>query len=282
MSLLADHVPSAVEVLASRPFRVAGARPDTADTVTLTLDPVDGPPLTFSPGQFTMLGRLGVGEVPISISGDPAAASLVHTIRDVGGVTHVLTQAQVGDVLEVRGPYGRGWQIEDGRGGDVVLVAGGIGLAPLRPVVHQLMAERRSYGAVVVLSGARSPADQLYPGELGRWRDHGITVETIVDRGTAEWRGRVGLVTTLVPRAEVDPGQTLALICGPEVMMRYVSRALLDRGVAPTRIRMSMERNMKCGVGLCGHCQLRELFICIDGPVLDYPRLAPLLAVRDV
>ncbi len=282
MSLLADEVPRAVDAMAPRPFRVRDVRLDTADTVTLTLDPVDGPPLAFAPGQFTMLGRLGVGEVPISISGDPKAASLVHTIRDVGGVTHVLAHSLVGDVLEVRGPYGRGWEVEDGRGGDVVLVAGGIGLAPLRPVVYQLMAARGRYRRVVVLSGARSPADQLYPDELERWRDHGLDVETIVDHGGAAWRGRVGLVTRLVPQVDVDPERTVALVCGPEVMMRYVGRALLDRGIPAARIRVSMERTMKCGVGLCGHCQLRELFVCVDGPVLDYSTLAPLLAVREV
>ena len=265
-----------------RPFRVVERRQDTSDTATLVLEPLDGPSLGFAPGQFTMLGLLGVGEVPISISGDPAAGALVHTVRDVGGVTHALCQAQVGDVLEARGPYGTGWGVEDGQGGDVVIVAGGIGLAPLRPALLRLIAERDRYGRVALLCGARSPADQLYPDELVRWRDQGIDVATIVDHGAGGWPGRVGLVTALVPGIDVDPTEALALACGPEVMMRYVALALLDRGVAPERIRLSMERTMKCGVGLCGHCQFREYFACVDGPVFDYRTLAPLLAIREV
>ena len=284
---LVDQMPRPASTLALDPMtprqaRVVDRRQETTDTVTLSLDPLDGLPLTFAPGQFTMLGLLGVGEVPISISGDPADPLLLQTIRDVGGVTHALTEAQVGDLLDVRGPYGTGWNVQDGRGGDVVLVAGGIGLAPLRPVVLRLLADRNDYGNVVVLYGARSPDDQLYRDELALWRSRGIDVQTIVDHGRSGWPGRVGLVTTLVPRADVDPSRTLALVCGPEVMMRYVTRSMIDFGVAPERIRWSMERSMKCGVGLCGHCQLREFFVCVDGPVFDYPTLSPLLAIREM
>lgn len=282
MSLVSDAFPPVVDAMAPRPFRVQSRRQDTVDTVTLTLEPADGVALTFTAGQFTMLGRLGVGEVPISVSGDPAEPELVHTIRDVGGVTRVLAASRPGDVLEVRGPYGRGWEVEDGQGGDVVVVAGGLGLAPLRPAVLRLLAERDRYRQVVLLYGARTPPDQLYPDELAHWRDRGLDVQTIVDVGTGDWQGRVGLVTTLVTQAGFDPARTLALVCGPEVMMRYVAVALTDRGVPAERIRLSMERNMKCGVGLCGHCQLRGLFVCLDGPVLDHATLAPLLAVREV
>jgi NAD(P)H-flavin reductase len=273
---------SDTDAMLPRPFRVVARRQDTVDTATLDLEPVDGPGLRFTPGQFTMLGRLGVGEVPISISGDPAVSTLRHTIRDVGGVTHALVAAEVGDVLDVRGPFGTGWEVADGAGGDVVVVTGGIGLAPLRPALLQLVATRDRYRNVVLLYGARSPADRLYPDELERWADQGVDVLTTVDHGTAEWKGRVGLVTSLIPKAEVDPQRTLALLCGPEVMMRMVTQGLLDGGFAASRIRWSMERNMKCGVGLCGHCQLRELFICVDGPVLDYPTLAPLVATREL
>jgi NAD(P)H-flavin reductase len=265
-----------------RQFRVVDRQRETTDTVTLSLAPLDGRHLGFVPGQFTMLGRVGVGEVPISISGNPDRGLLVHTIRDVGGVTHVLADCDVADVLEVRGPYGQGWRVEDGRGGDVVVVAGGIGLAPLRPALLRLLAERDRYRSVSLLYGARTPAERLYPSELARWREQGVDVLDVVDQGTPEWLGRVGLVTSLVPRATFEPSRTLALVCGPEVMMRFVTLALLDRGVAPDRIRLSMERSMKCGVGLCGHCQLRELFVCVDGPVLDHATLAPLLAVREL
>jgi len=265
-----------------RSFRVVHRREDTNDTVTLSLEPAGGAPLHFEPGQFTMLGALGVGEVPISISGDPHGGPLLHTVRDVGGVTHHLCTVTVGTTLQARGPFGVGWRAETGRGGDVVVVTGGIGLAPLRPAILQLIADREHYGRVALLYGARSPVDLLFTDELAQWRQQGVDVEVIVDHGTTTWQGRVGLVTSLVPRADIDPSHTLALVCGPEVMMRYVASALLDRGVPPEQVRLSMERNMKCGVGLCGHCQLRDLFICVDGPVLDYPTLAPLLAVREL
>jgi NAD(P)H-flavin reductase len=270
------------DAMTPRPFVVRERRQDTRDTATYVLEPADGVPLAFSPGQFTMLGAMGVGEVPISISGDPASPLLVHTVRDVGGVTHVLLQARAGDVLEVRGPYGTGWDVEDARGTDVLVVAGGIGLAPLRPALLAVLARREQYRRVALLYGARSPDDRLYPDELEQWRERGIDVECIVDHGTPGWPGRVGLVTTLLAGAGVDPVSALALVCGPEVMIRHVARSLADLGVAPDRVRVSMERNMKCGVGLCGHCQLRELFICTDGPVLPYSVVAPLLAVREV
>jgi NAD(P)H-flavin reductase len=267
-----------------REFRVVRRRQDTRDTVTLSLDPADGARLRFVAGQFTMLYAFGVGEVPISISGDPTRpGSLLHTIRDVGGVTHTLAHVRRGDVLGVRGPYGRGWDVTDGRGGDVVLVAGGIGLAPLRPALLQILSRRSDYGRVVLLYGTRTPEDVLYADELERWRGRfDLDVDVTVDYGPPQWRGRVGLVTSLIPRAGFDPAHTLALVCGPEAMMRYVASALVDRGVPRERIRLSMERAMDCGIGLCGHCQLRELFVCVDGPVFGYDRLERLLWLREV
>ena len=263
-----------------RPFVVTRTHQDTRDTYTLALDPLEGDPLRFAAGQFTMLHAFGVGEAPISISGDPTRPGpLLHTIRNVGSVTAALATAPPGTVLGVRGPFGTGWDVADGTGGDVVVVAGGIGLAPLRPALLQLAAERDAYDRVVLLYGARTPEDILFSDDLFRWaKQHGIVVEITVDNGQHAWRGRVGLVTHLVARAGFDARHCLALVCGPEVMMRYSAQALADRGVAPDRIRLSMERNMKCGVGLCGHCQYRELFLCVDGPVLRYDRLAPLMA----
>ena len=263
-----------------RPFIVTQTRQDTRDTYTLVLEPIDGEPLAFEAGQFTMLHAFGVGEAPISISGDPAKPGrLEHTIRNVGGVTRALATAPPGTVLGVRGPFGTGWDVTTGKGKDVVIVAGGIGLAPLRPAILQLVAERDDYGRVVLLYGARTPEDILFTDDLHRWqKESGIVVETTVDNAQHAWRGRVGLVTQLVPRAGFDPWDSLALVCGPEVMMRYAAQALADRGVAGERLRLSMERNMKCGIGLCGHCQYRELFLCVDGPVLTYERLAPLMA----
>jgi NAD(P)H-flavin reductase len=267
-----------------RPFRVVRRHQDTRDTVTLALEPLDGPPLAFEAGQFTMLYAFGVGEVPISISGDPTTPGpLLHTIRDVGGVTHTLTQVRRGEVLGVRGPYGHGWGVSQGRGGDVVIVAGGIGLAPLRPALLEVLAHRAEYGRVVLLYGTRTPEDVLYAHELEQWRGRfDLDVDVTVDYGPPWWRGKVGLVTSLIPRAGFDPSHTLALCCGPEAMMRYVASALVDRGVPASRVRLSMERAMDCGVGLCGHCQLRELFVCVDGPVFGYDRLERLLWLREV
>ena len=277
-----DHVSEVAAgsaAMVPRPFVVSETRLDTQDTHTLVLSPADGEPLRFSAGQFTMLHAFGVGEVPISISGDPASPeTLQHTIRDVGSVSHALATAAPGTMLGVRGPFGTGWEVGTGRGGDVVFVAGGIGLAPLRPAVLEVCAARDEYRRVSLLYGARTPEDVLFADDLRRWgRHHDIAVEVIVDNGQHAWRGRVGLVTQLIARAELDAARTLGLMCGPEVMMRQSALALVDRGVPRHRLRLSMERNMKCGVGLCGHCQLRELFLCVDGPVLTYERLEPLM-----
>ena len=263
-----------------RAFVVRRHRQDTRDTYTLVLDPVDGAPMPFAAGQFTMMHAFGTGEAPISISGDPAAPDLLeHTIRDVGAVTHALVHAVPGTVLGIRGPFGTGWDVASGQGGDVVFVAGGIGLAPLRPAVLELCAARARYGRVLLLYGARTPEDILFGDDLRRWgAEHAIDVQVTVDNGQHAWRGRVGLVTQLVDRGGFDAANTLALVCGPEVMMRYAAAALAERGVPPSRLRLSMERNMKCGVGLCGHCQLREVFLCVDGPVLTYDVLEPLMA----
>jgi NAD(P)H-flavin reductase len=265
------------------PFRVTRVRRDTHDTVTMELEAIDGGGLSFAAGQFTMLQAFGVGEVPISISGDPTSPeTLTHTIRDAGGVTKALCEVGADDILGVRGPFGRGWGVSDAVGGDVVLVAGGIGLAPLRPVVLEVLAARQDYGRVSVLYGTRTEADVLYDDELDRWAAAGIEVAVTVDRATTAWTGHVGLVTELVPRARFDPATTLALLCGPEVMMRYVSDALVDRGVAPENVRLSVERNMRCGIGLCGHCQLREYFVCVDGPVFTLDKLRPHLGHREL
>jgi NAD(P)H-flavin reductase len=267
-----------------RAFSIVDTRLDTRDTVTLALEPMEGPPLVHRAGQFTMLHAFGVGEVPISICGDPTRAGpLLHTIRDVGSVTHALVTAAPGTTIGVRGPFGTGWDVADGIGGDIVIVTGGIGLAPLRPAILEVVSRRADYSRVVLLYGARSPEDILFGDDMATWAEqYDIDVEVTVDYGPPSWTGRVGLVTTLVGRAGFDPLNSLALVCGPEVMMRYAANALTDRGVPEPRIRLSMERNMKCGVGLCGHCQLRELFLCVDGPVLGYDRLAPLMNVREL
>jgi NAD(P)H-flavin reductase len=267
-----------------RPFRVISVYRHSRDTATLVLEPCDGVPLPFEPGQFTMLGAFGRGEAPISVSGDPAdPGRLEHTVRDVGGVTRVLASAGPGDVLTVRGPYGNSWQARDGAGGDLVIVAGGIGLAPLRSAILGVLARRAEFGRISLLYGARTPGERVFAGDLARWAadPDSLEVAVTVDRADPGWTGRVGVVTQLIPAARFGPERTLALVCGPEVMMRFVAAALMDAGVPAGRIRVSLERNMECGVGLCGHCQLREYFICTDGPVFSYSQVAGLLTVRE-
>lgn len=262
-----------------RPFRVVAVQRHTTDTVTLTLQPIDGEEVRFAPGQFTMLGLLGIGEVPISISGGPDV--LEHTVRDVGGVTAVLCRAQVGEVLTVRGPFGNGWRVPAAEGGDVVIAAGGLGLAPLRPVVLAVLARRSHYRRVALLYGARTPDDLLFQDDLEQWASL-LDVRVTVDSATSSWRGQVGLVPSLVAPAVSDGASTTAFVCGPELMMRFTSAALLDRGIAAAQVDVSLERSMSCGVGLCGHCQLRELFVCVDGPVFSYDRVAALLTVQEL
>lgn len=268
-----------------RPFRIRQRSRETADTFNLVLEPADGGlPLGFAPGQFNMLYAFGAGEVPISISGDPARpARLVHTIRAVGAVTRLLQKLQRGDIVGVRGPYGTSWPVEQAQGHDLVVVAGGIGLAPLRPALYHVLLHRGRYGRVVLLYGARTPKDLLYTRELRGWRGRfDVEVEVSVDRASPEWQGSVGVVTRLVDRAPFEASTAMALVCGPEVMIRYTVMALEKRGVSRASISVSMERNMKCGIGLCGHCQFGPWFVCRDGPVFRYDRTLPFFGMREV
>ncbi|MGZ8687099.1 MAG: FAD/NAD(P)-binding protein [Gaiellaceae bacterium] len=265
------------------PYRVSRRTRDTADTWTLELAP--GGPATVEPepGQFAMLYAWGAGEVPISLSGRAGRDNrLVHTIRDVGAVTHALCGLRRGAVLGVRGPFGTTWPLDAADGADVVVVAGGLGLAPLRPAIRALATRRARYGRVAVLYGARTPADLLYPAELERWAAAGLDVHVTVDAAQPGWTGTVGLVPKLLDRVAVDPASTLALACGPEVMMRFGAEALIARGVPAAHTYVSLERAMKCGVGHCGHCQLGPTLVCRDGPVYAWSDVAPLLAVREL
>ena len=269
------------------PYRVVSRHADTADTVTVELAPDAAPVPAFAPGQFAMLTAFGIGEVPISLSGLPAAGDgsarrLTHTLRAVGAVTRALHATAPGAVIGVRGPFGTSWDVGSAVGHDVVIVAGGIGLAPVRPVLQAVLADRSRYGEVVLLVGARTPADLLYRDELTRWAAAGAQVGVTVDRPSEGWIGQVGVVPALIPTARFDPGRTVAFVCGPEVMMRFTARALLDRGLPAARLRVSLERNMRCGMGWCGHCQLGPLLLCRDGPVVDYARAEPLMTVREL
>jgi anaerobic sulfite reductase subunit B len=272
----------AVGVLVPSPFRVGGRRQDTADTWTLTLEPL-GDGFAVAPGQFVMVYAFGVGEVPISVSGPPEVPGepVVLTVRDVGAVTHAICSAEPGSVLGVRGPLGNSWPIEDAAGGDVVVVAGGIGLAPLRPVVLHAIAHRDSYQAVWVLYGARTPQDLLYRDELEAWQ-YDVGVDVTVDAADTTWLGRVGVVPKLAAQADFRPEAVSAFVCGPEVMIHYTVEALHERGVPDEQIFLSLERDMRCGVGLCGHCQLGPTLICRDGPVYTQAQVAQLMEVREL
>jgi len=284
MDRLAEPVLSA-DAMVPRVVRVARRTRDLPDTVTLELVPGDGMPLPhYAPGQFTMMYAFGVGEIPVSISGDAAdTARIVQTIRAVGKVSEALTRLAVGDALGLRGPYGTAWPVADGHGRDVVVVAGGLGLAPLRPALYQLRTERRQFGKVVLLYGTRRPEDILYRRQLETWRRRlDMEIEVTVDHAGVDWRGNVGVVTTLIPRLGIDTTNAMALVCGPEVMMRFSASALHDTGLPETAIHLSMERNMKCAVGLCGHCQFAGSFICKDGAVMRYDTVRRLLALKEI
>jgi NAD(P)H-flavin reductase len=265
------------------PFEVVDRRRDTADTWTLELEARSGEPMPFAPGQFTMLAAGGAGEVPISISGDPERPGrLIHTVRAVGLATRAICSAEPGQVLGVRGPFGTPWPVADLCGLDVVVAAGGIGLAPLRPALLALLGDRDRYGRLVLLYGGRTPEQLLYPGELAGWTARGFEVHVTVDSAGPEWLGHVGVVTRLVRRAKLDWSGAGSLLCGPEIMMRFMVAALLDRGVPSDNVYASMERNMQCGIGHCGHCQLGPTLVCRDGPVYCWSELEPWLAIRDL
>ncbi|XXY46186.1 FAD/NAD(P)-binding protein [Sorangium sp. So ce269] len=277
--------PSAPSPWAPEPARVRRVHRETATTFTATLE-VPGRPggLVFAPGQFNMLYAFGIGEVAISISGDPARPErLVHTIREAGSVTRALGRLRSGMELGLRGPFGSPWPVREARGADVLLLAGGLGIAPLRPALYHVLRHRDAYGHVALLYGARGPEDLLYRREIERWsRRADLQVLVTVDRAGPGWRGHVGVVPALLRLADFDPGRAVAFVCGPEVMMRFTARELERRGVPGERVYASLERNMKCAVGICGRCQLGPSFVCKDGPVLRYDRVGPLLAVREL
>jgi NAD(P)H-flavin reductase len=271
--------------MAPDPWRIERIHRETPDTFTMELKPVaESTVPSFAPGQFNMLYVFGVGEVPISISGDPLAGkSLVHTVRAVGTVTKVMCALKRRDVLGVRGPFGNHWPVQEAVGRDVVIVAGGLGLAPLRPVLYQILARREQYGRVLLLYGARTPADLLYQRELENWGAcSDIEVQVTVDHASDGWRGSVGVVTRFIPAAKFDPLDTIALVCGPEVMMRFTLLELQKRGLAAEQVFLSLERNMKCAIGFCGHCQYVPVFVCKDGPVFSFDRVQGWFGKREI
>jgi len=274
-----------VHPYAPRPFVVNSRTQETSDTVTLRLGGrTPGDRLAFRGGQFNMVYVYGVGESAISISGDSSHPDeLVHTVRAVGKVTNALAELAPGSVVGIRGPYGRGWPLDTARGRDVVIIAGGLGLPPLRPTLYDIFRQREAFGRIEIIYGARTPKDLVFYDEVQTWRQRtDLRIQTTVDAAGREWYGDVGVVTTRIPDARFDPPNTTAFVCGPEIMMRLTAQALALRGVPPEAIWISMERNMKCALGFCGHCQYGPSFVCRDGPVLSYRVLAPLLTVKEV
>jgi len=270
------------EPMVPRAFSIKRVRQDTHDTFTLDLVPPEA--FSFSPGQFNMLYVFGVGEVPISISSDPAEKSTIqHTTRVVGTVTTALKGLRKGGTVGIRGPFGSSWPLAEAEGMDCLIVAGGIGLAPLRPVIYSILAQRKRYRRVVVLYGTRTGEDILYTHELERWRGKfDLDIQITIDRGGPDWRGNVGVVTTLIARAPLDPADTVAMVCGPEVMMRFTLLELQRRGIPADRTYVSMERNMKCAIGFCGHCQYGPTFVCKDGPVFRFDRIAAIFGKPEI
>lgn len=262
------------------PHRVVGRHRETADTVTLDLEPAGTSLTPFAPGQYAMVYAFGVGEIPLSVSRTAPNGRLTHTVRAVGAVSRALCGLHTGAPVGVRGPFGTGWNGTAARGQDVLVVAGGIGLAPLRPLIHAVLDAPRAYGRLNVLAGARTPDDLLYQDEFPAWQMPFGAVT--VDRPTDGWTGRVGVVTSLLDEAQFTPAATTAFVCGPEVMIRATARELIHRGVRPEQVRISLERNMRCATGHCGHCQLGPLLLCRDGPVVGYDLAGPLLTVREL
>lgn len=238
----------------------------------------------FAAGQFNMVYLFGVGEVAISIRSDPDDPDyLDHTIRVVGRVTSAMSQLQIGEVLGIRGPFGRGWPLADIRGKDVVVVTGGLGCAPVVGAIEYIFRRRSDFGAVRILHGVKTPHDLLYRERFEVWRRHPDTeVYLTSDRADKNWQYHVGVVTELFHEVRMDPARTVVLMCGPEIMMRLGAPILIDRGIPATSIYVSLERHMECGIGLCGHCQMGPYFLCKDGPVMRYDRVAQLLGREGV
>jgi NAD(P)H-flavin reductase len=268
-----------------RAHRVLSRRRETYDTWTIALEPLPGQALPlFAPGQFGMLYAFGAGEIPISLSGAATTLDPLRcTVRAVGGVSGALCAVEPGDLVGLRGPFGSQWPLAEATAGDVLIVAGGLGLAPLRPAIHHLLAHRHEYERVIICYGGRSARELLYVNEFEEWRRrYDLDIDVIVDIAASDWHGKVGVVTKLVELAAFDPENTIAMVCGPEVMLRFVALTLQARNLPTNRLFISMERNMHCAIAQCGHCQFGPRFICREGPVLRYDEVEPWLKVPEL
>jgi NAD(P)H-flavin reductase len=284
MTMLLDK-PLAHNPWVAQAARIVDVRAEVPGVATYDLafeNPDVAESYRFAPGQFNMLYVPGFGESAISISSDPSQHDLLsHTIRVAGNVTQAIARKKVGESIGVRGPFGSNWPVENCRGRDVVIACGGIGLAPLRPAIYEILNHREDYGRVILLYGARTPSGLLYTSEYDSWRAKNIDMEVTVDIGDAEWKGHVGVVPLLFYRHRLQADRATVLSCGPEIMMRFVVFEALARKIRPENIFVSMERNMSCAMGFCGHCQIGPYFVCKDGPVFNYRQAEPFFNLED-
>jgi sulfhydrogenase subunit beta (sulfur reductase) len=280
----AGRVPARPAAATAGRFDIATLRDvhaETDDIRTLRLTPGDPALLGGLPGQFVMVEQPGFPAFPIAVS-RYGTDQLLLTVRGVGPATAGLLKTPIGGEVGLRGPLGRGWPIDRALGRDVVIASGGIGLAPLRPLIDALLADRDRFGAILLAYGARTPADRLFPDELASWAARGVEVQQIVDRSGPGWTGRVGVVTNLLDQRDFAKRPSVAFVCGPERMMQATTRVLRDAGISPERIFVSLERHMECGIGLCGHCQMGPFFVCRDGPVFSLAQLGDLFAQEGI
>ncbi len=282
-----NKVIQSIDPLITQPWNVQEYTNETSDTFTITLEPeipMNGSEYAFKPGQFNMLYVFGVGEIPISICSDPETKNRIsHTTRIVGTVTRAMSELKAGDAIGVRGPFGNPWPVVQAKNKDIIIIAGGIGLAPLRPAIYHILKNRDDYDRVALLYGARTQADILYRTELEHWSSRlDVEVFVTVDRGSSDWYGNVGVVTRLIQRAPLNPANSLVMICGPEIMMKYCVPELHTRGIRDEEIYVSMERNMQCAVGYCGHCQFGSEFVCKSGPVFKYSNIKKLINIEEL
>jgi sulfhydrogenase subunit gamma (sulfur reductase) len=235
----------------------------------------DGSSLDHEPGQFIMVSLLGIGEVPISVCSSPARRnSFDLCVRAVGKVTRSLHKLKTGDEIDIRGPYGKGFPTGILAGNDILIIAGGLGIAPLRSLITYILDNRRDFGKVHILFGCKEPKEMLFSDELEGWNKRtDLHYACTVDRADPEWAGNVGVITKLIPGVDIDPLRTFAAVVGPPVMYNFVIKELLSKGIPENQILLSFERNMKCGNGKCGRCQIQNLYVCQDGPVFNYERI---------
>jgi NAD(P)H-flavin reductase len=267
------------------PATIEGINTETYDTRTyvMRLEDSAGADFSYFPGQFNMVGLMGIGEAPISICSCPVEKGCFsHTVRAVGDVTNALGHLEPGARVWVRGPYGRGWPMKEAKGKPILIIAGGIGLAPLRSAILEIFRQRDEYGPLEILYGARTPGDLLYTDEFETWSEQRdtrllVTVDSAGD--DQNWKGYVGVVTHLIPKAATPLRDCMILVCGPEVMMKFTVGGLLPAGAGPDQVYLSLERRMECGIAMCGHCQIGPKYVCKDGPVFRYSEVRGLFGV---